>query len=275
MPHPTRPIDAVRDAIEGAFGPEAPSWAVVLGSGFGSFTKALDDRRSAPYRDLGIPEPLVSGHAGELVVGRIGAARVACLSGRVHLYEGHTPDLVVLGLRALLRWGVRRVALTASVGSVRPDLGPGRLVLIRDHISFLGQNPLRGPNLDAIGPRFPDLTDAYTPALRVRAAACAARLGLALPEGVYAAMPGPSFETPAEIRALGLLGADVVGMSLVPEVIATSHAGVPLVAFGLVANLAAGLSDVPLEHDALTAAVSSSVDDLSRLLRDLVGHGDG
>ncbi len=266
-------VDAVRDAVARAFGPEAPAWAVVLGSGFGSFEEGLEDRRSVPYRALGIPEPLVGGHAGELVVGRVTGRPVACLSGRVHLYEGHPADRVVLGLRALVRWGVRRVALTASVGSTRPDLGPGGLVLIRDHLSFLGQNPLQGANIEALGPRFPDLSSAYDPDLRARAAVRAGDLGLVLREGVYAAMPGPAFETPAEVRMLALLGADVVGMSLVPEVLAAAHAGIPIVAFGIVANLAAGLSPVPLDHDALTRAVAASVHDLSRLIGALVADG--
>ena len=272
MSDPLSDVDAVRDAIIGIFGQEAPPWAIVLGSGLGSFTRGLDDAISVPYQNLGIPEPLVPGHAGSLVVGRIGAVRVACLSGRVHLYEGHPPDRVVLGLRALLRWGVRRVALTASVGSLRTGCGPGSLVVVRDHISFLGQNPLYGPNIGEFGPRFPDLSHAYTPDLRAAALVQASEMGIVLTEGVYAAMPGPSFETPAEVRMLDVLGADVVGMSLVPEVVATAHARVPLIACGVVANLAAGLSDVPLEHDALTAAVSRSVDDLARLLRNLVAR---
>ncbi|MBN1336868.1 MAG: purine-nucleoside phosphorylase [Deltaproteobacteria bacterium] len=265
-----RSVDTVRDAVVRVFGSEAPRWGVVLGSGLGGFADRLDHRRAVPYRELGIPEPAVPGHAGELVVGSLGGSRVACLSGRAHLYEGCPADRAVLGVRALVRWGVRGLALTASVGSLRRELEPGSLVLIRDHLSFLGQNPLQGANLAAFGPRFPDLQSAYTPALRAQVGAWAAELGIALPEGVYAAMPGPAFETPAEVRMLATLGADVVGMSLVPEVIAAAHAGVPIVAFGLVANLAAGLATDALEHESLTAAVASSSADLSRLLGRLI-----
>jgi purine-nucleoside phosphorylase len=259
-------IEAVRDRMVARFGAEPPRWALVLGSGVGGLTQRLAGRRAVAYRELGLPGTDVVGHAGEVAVGELEGVRVACLSGRNHLYEGHDPAESVLGLRALLLWGAQGVILTSSVGSIRPEWPPGSIVMLRDHINLSGVNPLRGPNLPALGPRFPDLCQAYTPALRKRARAAADEEGVPLHEGVYVCMPGPSYETPAEIRMLRGMGADLVGMSVVHETIVTVHAGRPLLAFCIVANPAAGLSDKLLDHEALTAAVSASVERLTRVV---------
>jgi xanthosine phosphorylase len=268
-------IEAVRDELRRRFGAEPPRWAMVLGSGVGGLTDRLEGRVAVPYRELGLPGTDVVGHAGEVVVGDLEGVRVACLSGRNHLYEGHEPSDSVLGLRALLLWGAGGVVLTSSVGSIRAEWPPGSIVLLRDHINLSGVNPLRGPNLPALGPRFPDMCQAYTPALRKRAREVAEREQVELHEGVYVCMPGPSYETPAEIRMLRTMGADLVGMSVVHETICTVHAGRPLLAFCIVANPAAGLSDKLLDHEALTAAVSASVERLSRVVVGVVVGEEG
>jgi purine-nucleoside phosphorylase len=259
-------IDAVAGRLRARFG-DAPQVGVVLGSGLGAFTAALADVERVPYAEVGLPGSGVAGHAGELVVGSIAGRRVACFSGRLHLYEGHDAATAALGVRALARWGARGVILSSAVGGVDPTLGTGELVLISDHINLLGANPLRGPNLDALGARFPDLAHVYTERLRRLAQEVSDR---ALREGVYGAMPGPSYETPAEVRMLRILGADVVGMSLVPEAIAASHAGLEVLAVAVVANAAAGLTAQALAHADVTAAVNEAADSFVTLVRAVV-----
>lgn len=259
-------IDAVADRLRARFG-APPDVAVVLGSGLGAFATALDDRDRAPYPEVGLPNSGVAGHAGELGVGRVAGRRVACFSGRLHLYEGHDTATVVLGMRALARWGCKGVVLTSAVGAIDPTLRTGDIVLVTDHLNFLGANPLRGPNLDALGPRFPDLARLYSARMRAKAREVSPE---PLREGVYAAMPGPSYETPAEIRMLGILGAHVVGMSTVPEAIAAHHAGVEVLAISVVANAAAGLTSEALEHADVTAAMNAAGARVVDLLRRVV-----
>lgn len=266
-------IDAVAAKLQDRFGPP-PEVAIVLGSGLGGFAAGLGDRRVARYAELGIPDAGVAGHAGELVLGTVGdhpagGRRVACFSGRLHLYEGHSAADVVLGIRAIARWGVKGVILTSAVGGIEPSLRPGDVMVITDHISFLGESPLRGRNIDALGTRFPDLSRLYSPRLREIARAAA---GASLREGVYAAMPGPSYETPAEIRMLHRLGADVVGMSLVPEAVAAGHAGLEVLAISVVANLAAGLSEGALAHSDVTAEMHLAGARVARLLEGVVAR---
>lgn len=231
------------------FGPP-PAVAVVLGSGLGSLATLLDSPQRASYAELGLPPPTAPGHAGEVVVGQVGPARVAFLRGRVHAYEDAARPAaeLVRPVRAVALWGAPRFVLTNAVGGLHPELHPSDLVLVRDHINLTGVNPLRGPELPALGPRFVDLTHAYDPQQRADALELAERLGLPLREGVYAAMPGPSYETPAEVRMLGRIGGDVVGMSLVHEVIALRQLGRRVCAFSLVSNYGAGLGPDPLSH---------------------------
>jgi purine-nucleoside phosphorylase len=259
-------IDTVARGLRERFG-APPDVGVVLGSGLGAFSAALEAQERASYPALGLPSSNVPGHAGELVVGGIGGRRVACFSGRLHVYEGHDAATAALGIRALARWGVKGVVLSSAVGGVDPTLGTGELLLVSDHINFLGANPLRGPNLDGLGPRFPDLSHVYTPRLRALAQSLSAR---PLREGVYAAMPGPSYETPAEVRMLRILGADVVGMSLIPESIAAAHAGMEVLAISVVANAAAGLTTEVLAHADVTAAVNAAASRFTTLVRDVV-----
>lgn len=230
-------------------GARRPVVGIILGSGLGGLARRLAEPVTVPYAELpGFPLPTVAGHDGRLVVGELGGVMVACLQGRVHLYEGRPAAAVNLPVRTLAALGCRTLVLTNASGSLRPDLPAGSLCLISDHINLLGQNPLTGANDDRIGPRFVDLSEVYDGALRAVVRRTAARLAIPLGEGVYLATPGPSFETPAEIRAFRTLGADLVGMSTVPEAISARHRGLRVVGLSIVTNLAAGLAAAPLSH---------------------------
>ena len=222
----------------------APRVGIVLGSGLGAVADAVADAVSVGYDELpGFPRPTENGHACRAVLGRLSGVPVCVLMGRAHLYEGGDPAARAMPVRALRAAGAEILVLTNAAGSLRPDVGPGRLMAISDHINLTGQNPLTGPNDEAIGPRFPSLRDAYDPALRADLHAVAGDLGIELAEGVYLAVSGPSFETPAEIRAFRALGADAVGMSTVHETILARHAGMKVAAVSAISNLAEGLSD--------------------------------
>jgi len=231
-----------------------PLVGVVLGSGLGAFAGFLQHAVRIPYGDVaGLPISTAMGHAGELVLGTLGAngrgtADVAVLSGRFHLYEGYTARQVASGMRLFRELGIRTVVLTCAAGGLNPDFAEGALVLISDHINLQGANPLAGPNDEQLGPRFPDMTEAYSIELRISARETAVELGIELSEGVYAGMLGPSYETPAEIRFLKAIGADLVGMSTVPEAIAANHMGMEVLGIACVTNLAAGLGPAKLVH---------------------------
>lgn len=224
-------------------GAERHDAAVVLGSGLGGYPDGLEDAVAVPYADLpGFPIPQAAGHAGAAYSVRKGANRVLLLSGRVHIYEGHPADAVAFPVRTAVMAGCRTVVLTNAAGGCGEGMEPGGLALITDHINMAGVSPLKGVNDERIGPRFPDMTDVYTPALRDKARAAAAEAGVTLGEGVYMWWRGPMFETPAEIRAATALGASLVGMSTVPEAIAARHMGADVLGVSLCTNLAAGLS---------------------------------
>lgn len=232
-----------------------PKIGVVLGSGLGAWADTLDGARAIPYGDIpGMPSSAVVGHAGNLVLGEKGGVPIACLAGRVHAYEGHAPAKVVFGSRLLARLGAKAVLLTNAAGGLRRSFRPGDLMLIADHLNLMGMNPLAGRNVAELGPRFPDMTEAYGRKLRAAAKEAAAAAGVALSEGIYAALLGPSYETPAEIEMLRRLGADAVGMSTVPEVIALRHMGVSVAAISCITNLAAGMSPQQLDHTEVEAA---------------------
>jgi purine-nucleoside phosphorylase len=248
-----------------------PEIAVVLGSGLGGFADAIESAVEIPYGE--IPDWPVStaiGHAGALVLGTFGGVPVAAMKGRAHLYEGHPPARVAFGVRVLGSLGVRTLVLTNACGAVDTTLAPGQLVLVSDHLNLQGSSPLVGPNDDELGPRFPDMSDAYDPGLRAAAREVAARQGLELREGVYAAWLGPAFETPAEIRMLRVLGADLVGMSTVPEVLAARHLGIRCLAISCVTNMAAGVLPEPIEHERVLEIAARSAGTLTALLRELV-----
>jgi purine-nucleoside phosphorylase len=244
-----------------------PRVGVVLGSGLGDFANELAHVDKIPYSELPhMPLARVPGHAGNLCFGQIGAVDVVCLQGRVHLYEGHDVHAVVHGVRTMARLGVRVVLLTNAAGGLDPTWSPGDLMVVTDHLNLMATSPLVGPNDERFGPRFPDMTQAYDRDVRSKLFQVAKQTGLALREGVYAGLLGPSYETPAEIRMLRVLGADAVGMSTVPEVLALRHLGVAVGALSCISNLAAGLSPTPLSHREVEQVARSRRADLIALL---------
>jgi purine-nucleoside phosphorylase len=241
---------------------------VVLGSGLGAFADTLDDRVETQYSAIpGWPASTAAGHAGKLVEGRIGHTAVIVLAGRAHLYEGYTARQVTFGVRELARRGVRNLVLTNAAGGINLGYKPGQLVLISDHINLMSANPLTGSNDDSLGQRFPDMSEAYSRTYREIARQAAAELGVTLEEGVYAALPGPSYETPAEIRYLRIIGADLVGMSTVPETIAANHLGMKVLAISCVTNMAAGILPQKLVHREVLETGARVRDTLVKLLR--------
>jgi xanthosine phosphorylase len=248
-----------------------PRVGVVLGSGLGAVADAVEDPVAVGYEELpGFPRPSVAGHAGRAVLGTIGGVPVAVLQGRAHLYEGGDPEALRVPVRALRAAGAEILILTNAAGSLRPSVGPGSLMAITDHINLTGVNLLIGPNDDAIGPRFPPMADAYDPDLLDALRASARELGLALAEGVYLSVTGPSFETPAEIRAYRTLGADAVGMSTVQETILARHCGLRVAAVSMITNLAEGMGDEPLSHEQTLRAAEAGAGDLARLLLEFI-----
>lgn len=245
-----------------------PRAGVVLGSGLGGLADEVEDAVELAYEEIpGWPPATATGHAGTLVLGTFAGLPVAMLRGRAHLYEGWSPAQVVFGVRVLARLGIETLVLTNACGGIRDDLYPGALVAITDHVNLQGTSPLVGPNDDSLGPRFPDLSDAYDQELRRRAHAAAAELGIELLDGVYAAWLGPAFETPAEVRFMRVIGADLAGMSTVPEVIAARHLGVRCLAIACVTNMAAGVVPGPIAHDEVLAVGAGASARLAALVR--------
>ena len=244
-----------------------PRLGIILGSGLGAIADALEEATHTPYTELeGFPRPSVAGHGGTLHLGQLSGLPVAVFQGRKHVYE--TGDAT--GMRVPVRWlkeqGAEALLVTNAAGSLNADVGPGKLMAISDHINLLGVNPLTGPNDDAIGPRFPSLRDAYDPGLRAELRAAAEALEIDLAEGVYLATAGPTFETPAEIRAFRTLGADAVGMSTVPEVILARHAGLRVAAVSAITNLAEGMGGEELSHEQTLRNAEVAARDLIRLV---------
>jgi purine-nucleoside phosphorylase len=229
--------------------PLRPQIGLVLGSGLGGFADSLTDATRIPYAEIpAFPRSTAIGHAGQMVIGKAGTVPVAVMQGRVHLYEGYSAEQVAFPTRVFGRMGILAVILTNAAGGINLNFQQGALVLIRDHINLQGANPLAGPNDDRFGVRFPDMTHAYTKPYRELAQEEARKLGMTLHEGVYAALLGPSYETPAEINYLRAIGADLVGMSTAFEVIAARHMGIKVLAISCVTNMAAGILDQPLSH---------------------------
>ena len=257
---------------------DPPSAALVLGSGLGDFVDALPVHASLRYGEIpGFPIPNVIGHPGKMTFS--GGQRVpfCALQGRSHFYEGLPQSEIVFPVRSLAMWGIRDFVLTNAAGAVHREFYPGNLVVISDHINLSGDNPLVGPNLDVLGERFPDMTQAYHPELRKAALEAGQELGLEVRQGVYACVKGPSYETPAEIRMLRALGADVVGMSTVPEVISLNHMRCRVVGISCITNMAAGILPEPLEHDQVLETTRQVRQDFENLLLgflDRVGEVD-
>jgi len=245
-----------------------PTIGLVLGSGLGGFADELSEATRIPYANIpSFPRSTAIGHAGQMVIGKIGDVAVAAMQGRVHLYEGYSASEVAFPTRVLGRMGVRALVLTNAAGGINLEYKQGALVVITDHINLQGQNPLVGSNDDRLGPRFPDMTQAYCKPYREIALRAAGRLGKTVHQGVYAGLLGPSYETPAEIRYLRTIGADLVGMSTIPEVIAARHMGLKVLAISCVTNMAAGISDEILNHEDVLATGERVKDDFVALLR--------
>jgi len=245
-----------------------PKIALVLGSGLGAFADQLEDAARIPYERIPhFPRSTAIGHAGRLVIGKAGGVAVAAMQGRVHFYEGYPLRDIVFPMRVFARLGIRAAILTNAAGGINLGFKQGTLMVMRDHINLQGSNPLIGPNDERFGPRFPDMTHAYDKDYRAIALEEARRLGVEVVEGVYAALPGPSYETPAEIRHLRAIGADVVGMSTVPEVIAARHMGIRVLGISCITNMAAGILDKPLDHAEVLATGERVKGDFIALLR--------
>jgi purine-nucleoside phosphorylase len=268
------PFSARLDELEAAVRartPLVPQVGFVLGSGLGALADALTDVTSIPFADLpGWPEASAPGHAGRLIFGDLEGTPVICLKGRLHLYEGYSERLIVEPVLLMGRLGARTVMLTNAAGGVNVSYPPGTLMLISDHLDLTGRNPLIGPNDDALGPRFPDLVDAWSPRLRALMRKAAADEGIVIEEGVYAGLTGPTYETPAEVAMLRTLGADAVGMSTVLEAIAARWAGIELVGVSLVTNPGAGVTGEPLSHEEVLEVAAEAGPRFTSLVRRFV-----
>jgi purine-nucleoside phosphorylase len=274
-------VQAAARAVSEQLEIDTPAAAIVLGSGLGGIADRLGESRRVAYASLPcFPETTVAGHPGRLVAGKIsggtsnpaGDQTVLLLCGRVHGYEGYPPSEVGFGVRVAAALGTRTLIVTNAAGAVDPAFSPGEIVAISDHINLTGASPLTGANDERLGPRFVDMTDAYDPKLRALASAVAPQaIGRPLREAIYAGMAGPAYETPAEVRLLRTLGAGLVGMSTVHEVIAARHAGLAVLGLSLVANPAAGVSPGPLRHEDVTRAAAAGAESLGRLVAGVVG----
>ncbi len=254
-------VVATRDAIRARIGDRAPIIGLVLGSGLGGIATAAEDAVTIPYTEFEhIPRSTVPGHAGTFVFGRIAGVDVAIMNGRTHYYEGHDLADLTIGVRAMVMLGCKAILLTNAAGGIHTDHRPGDLMCITDHINMQWVNPLRGPADDRLGPRFLDMSLAYDRELRRLLAKEAVARKIKLHMGVYAAISGPSYETPAEIKAMRVMGADAVGMSTVHEAIASRHAGARVIGISLISNLAAGIEDAALSHEEVTATANRVAD---------------
>ncbi len=264
-----RAAAAVRERMQGA----APTLGLILGSGLGGYADGLANASAIDYADIPeFPRSHVVGHRGRLVIGDRAGVRCVAMQGRVHMYEGHSAQTVSFPARVMIALGAKILIITNAAGGLNASWEPGTLMIIRDHIDLLRDHALRGPNDDRVGPRFPDMTAAYDPPLRELARATAAKLGVAVQEGVYVAMPGPCYETPAEVRMLQGLGADATGMSTVPEVVVARHMGARVLGISCITNKAAGLSAGHLSHAEVTETANRVRGSFEGLLDGILGQ---
>lgn len=255
-------------ALQARLGGFCPKVLLILGSGLGSLADAVEDPIAVPYDQVPhMKRSTAPDHAGRFVFGRLAGTDVAVMQGRLHTYEGWSYADVSFPVRVVRLLGARALLVTNAAGAVNTDFSAGDIMLITDHIKFFGASPLQGPNLDELGPRFPDMSRVYTPALQDVARQCAASLGIPLRQGVYMFFPGPQYETPAEVRAARLLGADAVGMSTVPEAITAAHCGMDVLGFTLCTNMAAGVLDQPLSGEEVIAAGQAAGPRFSALVK--------
>lgn len=250
-----------------------PQLALILGSGLGGFADEFAEAVAIPYGEIpGFATSTAEGHAGRLVIGKVGTVPVVAMQGRVHFYEGYSLEEVTFPIRVFKLLGLRRLVLTNAAGGIDIELNQGALMVISDHLNLMGVNPLRGPNDERFGPRFPDLSEAYSRKLQEQAVAEAHSLGVDLRRGIYAALAGPSYETPAEIHMLRALGADAVGMSTVPETIVARHMGIDVLGISCITNMAAGISDEPINHAEVMETGRRVRETFTKLLRGIISR---
>jgi len=246
--------------------------AIVLGSGLGAFADEFEDRVALPYREIpGFVTSTAQGHVGSLVVGKVEGVQVLAMQGRVHYYEGYSLEEVTFPIRAFHSLGIRNLILTNAAGGIDVQLSQGALMVISDHLNLMGVNPLRGPNDDQLGPRFPDMSEVYSRELQELATEEARSLGVTVRRGIYAALSGPSYETPAEIHMLRSFGADAVGMSTVPEAIVARHMGMKVLGLSCITNMAAGISEAPINHEEVIETGQKVRETFTHLLRRIIG----
>jgi len=250
-----------------------PQLALILGSGLGGFADEFVEAVAIPYGEIpGFATSTAEGHAGRLVIGKVGTVPVVAMQGRVHFYEGYSLEEVTFPIRVFKLLGVKRLVLTNAAGGIDIELNQGALMVISDHLNLMGVNPLRGPNDETFGPRFPDLSEAYSRKLQEQAVDEAHKLGVDLRRGIYAALAGPSYETPAEIHMLRGLGADAVGMSTVPETIVARHMGIDVLGISCITNMAAGISDEPINHAEVMETGRRVRETFTKLLRGIISR---
>jgi purine-nucleoside phosphorylase len=252
---------------------ETPRIAIILGSGLGAFADDFENAVGIPYEDItGFPRSTAEGHAGRLVIGKIDQVPLMAMQGRVHFYEGYSLEQVTFPIRVFKLLGIKTLILTNASGGVNVQFSQGALMIISDHLNLLGDNPLRGPNDARFGPRFPDMTAVYSPELQEIVIEEAKALNVEVRRGIYAALAGPSYETPAEIHLMRTLGADAVGMSTVPEAIVARHMDLEVLGISCITNMAAGISDEPINHDDVMATGDRVRETFTQLLRKVVGR---
>lgn len=250
-----------------------PRIALVLGSGLGAFADELDEAARVPYDQIpGFARSTVAGHAGSLVIGKVGTVPVVAMQGRVHFYEGYSLEEVTFPVRTFKLLGIETLLLTNAAGGINVQLSEGTLMIISDHLNLMGVNPLRGPNDERFGPRFPDMSEVYSRALQEMVVEAANSLGIEVRRGIYAALSGPSYETPAEIHMLRSFGADAIGMSTVPEAIVARHMGMKVLGISCITNMAAGISDSPINHDEVMETGNRVRATFTLLLRHIIGR---
>ena len=250
-----------------------PEQAVILGSGLGNFAESIVDKIYIPYSDIPhFPLSTVRGHAGRLVIGQLSGINIIAMQGRFHYYEGYDMKETVFPIWVMRLLGIEKLIVTNAAGGINTDYKPGELMLIKDHINFMGSNPLIGPNLSSMGTRFPDMSNAYSSRLRDLIKSISYKLNIPIREGVYASMTGPAYETPAEIKMLRIMGADAVGMSTVPEVIAANHAGMEVAGISCITNMAAGVLDKPLSHEEVIKTADEVKDKFIKLVISIINE---
>jgi len=248
-----------------------PEIGIILGSGLGLLAEDIENQTTIPYKSIPhFPVSTVEGHKGQLILGALSGKHVVCMQGRFHFYEGYSIHEVVYPIRVLQKLGITKLIVTNSAGGINTSFSPGDLMLIEDHINLMGVNPLISMNSESFGPRFPDMTKAYDPEHMEKAEKAAKRLSIRLRKGVYAAMTGPSYETPAEIRYLRAIGADAVGMSTVPEVIAANHGGISVLGISCITNMAAGVLNKPLSHRDVVQVANRATSDFVKLIKEII-----